>query len=73
MPHYTLGFKKLQISGVRASTLTFSVAGEAGVTDSLLNADHETRGIQLCKSSLLKEKDLKTQSLAFREKGGGGT
>ena len=28
LPHYTLSFKKLQISGVQASTLTFSIAQE---------------------------------------------
>lgn len=29
LPHYTLSFKKLRISGVRASTLTFSIAQDA--------------------------------------------
>lgn len=61
MPHHTLSFKKLQLSGVHAGTLMFPPAGEAGVTDSLLNADHEAGGIPLCKSSLLKKEDLKTE------------
>lgn len=61
MPHHPLGLKKLQLSRVHASTLMFSVAREAGVTDSLFNADHEARGIPLCKSSSPKEEDLKAE------------
>ena len=38
----------------------FFVAGEAGVTESLFNADHEAGGIQLRKNSSLKKEDLKT-------------
>lgn len=62
MPHYTLSFKKLQISGACASILTFSIARSLPVIlDSLFNADYAARGMQLCKSNLLKEEELRTE------------